>query len=647
MKKFSFLALAAVGLLFGACASDTEVSDKAQDPFKGREGGFIKVGISLPVQPQVSTRAWEESATGTLADGLAGEYKVKNCILLLFEGADESHATLKQVDDIGNAFAGLADNPNQVTTYVTKTVQLLNAPTSNLYALAVVNGTGYIEKMSNTTVSINGGGAEGDFTLSRLQNQKITTPAKKFIDGEGYFFMTNAVLSLDKGGTVDPGATPTLHTLAPVDATRIYETEAQANASSSAPSADIYVERAVAKVTIEGDGTDYLAVTSLKNDDGTSVTAATLAGWAIDNYNSVSYLVKNATSFAPWNLKSYDAGASVDKYRFIGANPVDAGHTDKVLNTGYRTYWAIDPNYNADWATGMFITAFDAEYKTGTGDENPQYCFENTFDVAHQIHSNTTRVVLKVTLNGGNDFYTVGADKKTLYKLDDVKKKFVTALMGNSTFKTWYNNADPSKGGSGTLTFDKITLTLATKTYGVVEVEKVKIDNSVLVGSSDIEFDNTSTDVEGSNLSGVIATVNSSVGKVTKYTDGATYYQVRIKHFGDDLTPWKSGEFKAGYEPKESSIADIYPAADDSRQDANYLGRYGMVRNNWYVLKIGAIAKIGSATVPDVNRTPPITPDPNDPEKPDHPDDELEDAFIKARINILSWAKRVQNWNLK
>ena len=104
MKKFSFLALAAVGLLFGACASDTEVSDKAQDPFKGREGGFIKVGISLPVQPQVSTRAWEESATGTLDDGLNDEFKVKDCILLLFEGADESTATLKQVDNIGNAF---------------------------------------------------------------------------------------------------------------------------------------------------------------------------------------------------------------------------------------------------------------------------------------------------------------------------------------------------------------------------------------------------------------------------------------------------------------------------------------------------------------------------------------------------------------
>lgn len=647
MKKLSFLAMAAVALLFGACASDNVDAEKDQDPFKGRDGGFIKVGINMPVQPQVSTRAWEEGAAGTLEDGLDDEYKVKDCILLLFEGATEADAVLKQVEDVGTFNTKLTDDPNQVTTYVTKTVQLLNAPASNLYAMAVINGTGYIEMASNTTVRINGSAtAEGSFKLSKLQNEIILRSAKKFIDDEGYIFMTNAVLSLEKGGTVDPTATPALHTLAEVDASRIYETEAEATAAA-APSADIYVERAVAKVTIDGSATDYLAVTALHDYDKTTTTAATLTGWAIDNYNSKSYLVKNATPFATWNLKSYSAAAGVDKYRFIGANPVDGGHTEKVANTGYRTYWAIDPNYDVAWASGMFITAAATEYSNLIGETHPQYCFENTFDVAHQIHAQTTRVVLKVALNGGNDFYTVGADKKTLYLLDDVKKKFVTALMGNSTFKTWYNNADPSKGGSATLTYDKITLTLATKTYGVVEVSEVKIDKSVLAGGVDITFDNTST-VEGSDLSGVIATVNAVVGKVTKYTDGATYYQIRIKHFGDDLTPWNADEYKAGYEPAEGNIAAIYPDADDARQAANYLGRYGMVRNNWYDLKIGAIVKIGSATVPDVNRDPTTPPtDPNDPEKPDHPDDELEDAFIKARINILSWAKRPQNWNLK
>ena len=59
-----------------------------------------------------------------------------------------------------------------------------------------------------------------------------------------------------------------------------------------------------------------------------------------------------------------------------------------------------------------------------------------------------------------------------------------------------------------------------------------------------------------------------------------------------------------------------------------------MVRNNWYDIKLGEILKIGSSTVPSLDGD-------------DTPDDELDELFIKARINILSWAKRTQNWNLK
>jgi hypothetical protein len=37
---------------------------------------------------------------------------------------------------------------------------------------------------------------------------------------------------------------------------------------------------------------------------------------------------------------------------------------------------------------------------------------------------------------------------------------------------------------------------------------------------------------------------------------------------------------------------------------------------------------------------------PPDPDDPDHPDDEL-GLYIMAKINILSWAKRIQSWQLK
>jgi hypothetical protein len=82
------------------------------------------------------------------------------------------------------------------------------------------------------------------------------------------------------------------------------------------------------------------------------------------------------------------------------------------------------------------------------------------------------------------------------------------------------------------------------------------------------------------------------------------------------------------------------------------------------MLTLGKILKIGHPIVPwlnpdnvpedpkDPDNPDPTDPDPDDPtdpnpEDPDHPDDSLDDTYLNARINILSWALRPQNWNLK
>ena len=64
MKKLSFLALAAVALLFGACASNDAVDEKGLNPLEGEGQGYFKVGINLPSIP--STRAdWNEDGTNS------------------------------------------------------------------------------------------------------------------------------------------------------------------------------------------------------------------------------------------------------------------------------------------------------------------------------------------------------------------------------------------------------------------------------------------------------------------------------------------------------------------------------------------------------------------------------------------------------
>lgn len=102
-----------------------------------------------------------------------------------------------------------------------------------------------------------------------------------------------------------------------------------------------------------------------------------------------------------------------------------------------------------------------------------------------------------------------------------------------------------------------------------------------------------------------------SSGKVYTYANGISYYVARIKHF-NEITSWSAGE-------------KTY-----NNDNAKWLGRYGVVRNNWYNLTVTKISNPGSPTVPT------LTNDPDDENK----------SYISVSINILDWAKRSQSVEL-
>ena len=87
------------------------------------------------------------------------------------------------------------------------------------------------------------------------------------------------------------------------------------------------------------------------------------------------------------------------------------------------------------------------------------------------------------------------------------------------------------------------------------------------------------------------------------------------------MTPWLEPEGET------TTTAQSYPNYDAN----NYLGRYGVLRNNWYQLELTNINKYGEPLVGDLvlDKTPD---DKVDPEK-----------SIACKINILSWAKRNQS----
>lgn len=610
MKKLSFLALAIAGMLFAACSSDKDAADNGQTPLQGIGKGYFKLSLNLPTNIVSSTRAgegWGDTGTN-LDDGLAKEYAVESVLLLIFEGANESAATLKQViKPTAAAFDDVADTPDQITANKEYVAQLDNAPTNNLYALAVINGSGIIEAGSDATkVKLNGTETSG----IKLADLQVATSNAMITSDK--FFMTNAALSTVKGGASDPTAAPAIQILAPIKPEYIYESETAAALGTAAT--DIYVERGVAKVTVD---ITALGASALKTKDGAAVTP-TFEGWVLDNTENTSYIVRKVPATFTWNLKS-NQSITTDPYRFVGGNAVDAFYGTTNL---FRTYWAEDPNYAND-ATGKTTTTTPTfAAKTAVGNDYPQYCHENTFDVAHQTHKNTTRVIVKVNLSA-TGFYTIGADRKTLYTLDNVKDLVKTDLMDQSAFAAYW-----AAESSTALTAAGLTVTFSSTDAGVVTVTDITIAKDAFTPAKTADV-NVSTITGGGAM---LSTLNTQLAKVEYFAGGVSYYEIRVKHFGDDLTPWNSSEWVAPNKPKTGGISDIYPTAPG--QDANYLGRYGMVRNNWYDIQLGQILKVGSSTVPAV---------PGD----DTPDDELDELFIKARINILSWAKRTQAWTLK
>ncbi|MBQ8657087.1 MAG: Mfa1 fimbrilin C-terminal domain-containing protein [Prevotella sp.] len=633
MKKLSFLALAVAGMLFAACSSDKDVEGATDQGFDGIGKGYFKINLNLPTTPVVSTRAWEETGSGTLDNGDPVEYGVKSLILLLFEGTSEADATLKQVISLTPDQENLTtDDPNQITTKQEYIAELDEKPATgkSLFALAVVNGKGSIEMASASGVYIAGSTTiTTGCKLSDLQDALATSAnvsSNSFVYDDGgtnYFFMTNAVLSNEQGGTALPTtATGNMHILAPVNASYIYATSDAASSGNAAT--DIYVERGVAKVTLNTTAdADYLKTTALVDKTG-NLTAA-FDGWCLDNTNKSSYIVRQVPTDAIWNLTS-EKTLSGDKYRFIGGNKVDAVYGASPT-AGYRTYWAKDPNYDIAYDVDNFSkAAYATDKKTAA---TALYCLENTFTVPYQSTQNTTCALLGIKLVSSGDFYVIGADRKTLYREIDVKNRVVAELMATTAFSTWYATA----GGGATLNGSDITVNWTAAGSGKKTVESVEIPGTkITVGSkagSDFTMGNSEGTVDGVNLTGIITTLNDAIANVEYFADGVAYYTIRIQHFGDELTPWNNGEYTTA--PKESGIDDIYPT--DVNQAGNYLGRYGVVRNNWYELQIGEILKIGSSTVPDLSSD-------------THPDDELE-AYIKARINILSWAKRTQPWDLK
>lgn len=638
MKKLIFPAVAALALGLASCSSDEVNPGNGGQP-SFAQGGYAKVAINLP-----SRSGSNRGANDSFEDGLAKEYHVKDAKLVLFQGTSETNATFHSAYKL-NVSMENGDKPQITTT--TRIVQKLTDEStgkplsgSRLFALVVLNDNGLLNVSDdNKSLTVNGTNMDG-LGLSDLQNLEVKRTTST-LDANG-ILMTNAPLAMAIGGTTLP--TGNIQTLVEFS-DAIYKTEAEAQKNTAT---DIYVERAVAKVTMnKTTGTSFLTKNSGSTPDSKSDVHFVgktnedihwaVVGWDLDVTNNNTNFVRNtttkmATSGETWNkLKS----ENVANYRFVGSSPVKTGVTL------YRTYWAEDRNYNSvfDGNGFTYLPTSYSGFSSEFGDDNPKYCFENTFSVDHQKKQETTRVMLKVQLtdetNSVATFYTFNGDNSRLYKLDDRNKRIKEAVLNQPNVAAWIKTK-----GVTSPTINLVDLTFEKTSTGSEKRDADKgtvilKDFKVTIGTDTYTKADLKTDL-GDTSTGELANdklaKELSLGDIVEYVDGLVYYPVRIKHFGKELTPWNEEGNAPSVKPiPGSGIAQIYGSADPDKTN-NFLGRYGVLRNNWYDIAVDRISAIGSPVVPQVKDD-------------DSADDDLYN-YISVRINILSWAKRTQHEDL-
>jgi hypothetical protein len=261
-----------------------------------------------------------------------------------------------------------------------------------------------------------------------------------------------------------------------------------------------------------------------------------------------------------------------------------------------KTCYREDPNYTDNVADSTFDTEFNwytnAEEIAGTIPwtlaDTSLYCHENTMEASAQQYGNTTKALVKAqyiphALNGkvtlGTGYFRMDG---VFYTIDELKALYASSSTATTTiefmgaFVSAMHNAATANGTSWT-------------TSGFADMSIDELDAIPNAGYY-------AAKVEGGGKKGMIEFFPKSYN----------YYYVNIKH--------------------------------DYRVSEMALGRWGVVRNNWYTLRVNSITGNGYPFIPDP--TDPDTPDPN----PNTPDDEY--GYIAVDIEVNPWTTWTQDVDL-
>ena len=604
MKKMFFLgALFAVGLGFTACSSDKDdvAESNFLDKFDANGQAYISLGINLP-----TTSGATRAANDDYDDGTEAEYAVVNAnsLFIIFSGDNESNATVKSAYTLNPSTDWAMDGNTAITKKaITQAIKKDGIDASdNIYALVVLNAQSLLSADTDNKLKDGSSNDLSNKTLAEV-NTAITASLTTANLNATNFIMTNAPMTNRASGGATP-STALCSTLSLIDKSKIFATSTEAEA---APAANVYVERMAAKITVNGTASGNLTT------DNT--VGYTIKGWVLDNLNPSSNLTR-VFDVAWIDYRSVNiAGDAYMPYRFTSLTEIEAG-------AGlYRTYWATSKSNSLSGKTPT--TPFTAETPTALALNTSTYCCENTTTVANMTEENSTRIVVGVQFNGGNPFYTISLQGTDEMYTETTAKTYVQGyLAGQTAVKDWFTTYF-----DGTAELADV-ITKCSVTLGANATDASKIDN---ISATMTGADLSSYTFKGSyDADAAIAAFNalsvvtglSSAFTMKYYNGGLAYYPIFIEHFGDTYTPWPDTEGTTTNVVYVNSTYDSGITAEE-----RYLGRWGVVRNNWYIITVSGISHIGEPNIPNLTTTP------LDQSK----------SYLSLKIAVTPWAKRIQD----
>lgn len=580
MKIKHLFGLAVIAAMTASCSSNEDLGTAGPGTGTNEAGvGYATFTINLP-----SVSGSRAAGDPTMEEGDAGEYAVKSATALIFQKYGSDEGSYKFVESVTLPIDGWTDDDTDgITTTSKKLVaKLTNVDTKNTYAVLVLLNNKTASGVKITLPSV--GDSYNEW------NNKAQLPTVTDLAADNDFYMANA--PLNESGKVT--------TLVTIKENNIYPTQKEAESGTAA--ADVYVERGVAKMTVAKPGTTgTITVKDKANPTVPTKSEVTFSNWALDITNKKTYAVHNIDGL------SSDFDAIWNTARFTGTNK--------------RVYWGTDPNYNlpglndpddaGDTKRGEefnFINNTTSDINLDFGKST--YCLENTFNLANMHQGQTTRVIFKAKYAPKNDagvsladedgtFYTIG-NMTTI--LNETKLKAAVEAAATSVLPSGYkvDYAKLKTGGSHVITPEVIV----DDATGTTHLDKDATYGGTKTGADIVKEINDKLGLKAGRPEEMVG--------INTYLEGETYYIARVKHFGDVLTKWNSGE-------------------NYGIDNEKYLGRYGMLRNNWYELTVGNVYGPGYPGVPPVD--------------PTLPDDENE-KYLSVSVKILSWAKRSQSVDL-